>query len=106
MKTGLLLINLGTPASPSKADVRRYLQEFLSDRRVINLSAPLRYLVLYALILPFRPKRSAKAYEAIWTKDGSPLLVNHLRLVEKLNTALNNSQVALAMQYGKPTIKE
>ncbi|STX28127.1 ferrochelatase [Legionella beliardensis] len=106
MKNGLLLINLGTPNSPNTTDVRRYLREFLADKRVINLSAPLRYLLLYLFILPFRPKQSAHAYQAIWTEEGSPLLINHQRLMAKLKTKLNYTQVALAMQYGKPSINE
>ncbi|MGQ3888094.1 ferrochelatase [Legionella sp. CNM-1927-20] len=104
MKNGLLLINLGTPKSPTTTDVRRYLKEFLADKRVIKLSAPIRYFLLYAFILPFRPKQSAHAYKAIWTEEGSPLLINHQRLVNKLQSKLSNTQVALAMQYGEPSI--
>ncbi|WP_131781045.1 ferrochelatase [Legionella gresilensis] len=104
MKHGLLLINLGTPKSPTITDVRHYLKEFLADKRVINLNAPLRYFLLYAFILPFRPKQSSHAYKAIWTKEGSPLLVNHQRLVNKLQSKLSDIQVALAMQYGEPSV--
>ncbi|WP_419420313.1 ferrochelatase [Legionella sp. D16C41] len=106
MKNGLLLINLGTPKSPAPVDVRRYLKQFLADKRVINLSAPLRYILLYTLILPFRPKQSSHAYKSIWTEEGSPLLVNHQRLVNKLKTKLTDTKVALAMQYGEPSINE
>lgn len=105
MTKGLLLINLGTPAAPDTKAVRRYLSEFLSDSRVIDLPLPLRYLLLYAFILPFRPQISAKAYQSIWTAQGSPLLVNSQRLVEKLTEKLGSScQVAFGMRYGEPSI--
>lgn len=106
MKKGLLLINLGTPDSPSVKDVRRYLAEFLSDWRVIDLPAPLRYLLLYAFILPFRPKQSAHAYQTIWTDQGSPLLVYSQELLKKIQIQLNESyQVSLGMRYGTPSIE-
>jgi protoporphyrin/coproporphyrin ferrochelatase len=106
MKNGLLLINLGTPDKADVTSVRRYLREFLSDPRVIDLPAPLRYLLLYAFILPFRPKSSTKAYQLIWTDDGSPLLANSQRLVESLEERLGNTfKVALCMRYGNPSIK-
>lgn len=107
MKKGLLLINLGTPTTPDVAGVRRYLREFLSDSRVIDLPAPLKYLLLYVFILPFRPKISSKAYQSIWTENGSPLMVNSLRLVDKLSARIGESyQVALGMRYGEPSIDE
>ena len=81
MKRGLLLINLGSPKSPDTSAVRRYLREFLSDRRVINLPAPLRYILLYLFILPFRPRRSAEAYQEVWTPNGSPLICNSQALL-------------------------
>ncbi len=105
MKQGLLLINLGTPDSPNVKDVRRYLKEFLSDPRVVDLPTLVRTILLYGFILPFRPKRSAHAYQSIWQADGSPLLLNCLSLKEKLQTELSGSyQVALGMRYGKPSI--
>ncbi|OGV49834.1 MAG: ferrochelatase [Legionellales bacterium RIFCSPHIGHO2_12_FULL_42_9] len=105
MTHGLLLINLGTPDAPTVTSVRKYLKEFLADPRVITLAAPLRYLFLYALILPFRPQRSALAYQAIWTKEGSPLLTHGHRLVEKLQHYLgDNYHVVLGMRYGKPSL--
>src|SRR3990167_10317514 len=98
MTTGLLLINLGTPDAPTTSSVRKYLKEFLADPRVITLPAPLRYLFLYALILPFRPQRSALAYQTIWTEEGSPLLIHGRRLVEKLQHHLGKSfHVVLGM---------
>jgi ferrochelatase len=105
MKNGLLLINLGTPETPQVSSVRRYLKEFLADQRVIDLPAPLRYILLYCFILPFRPKVSAHAYQAIWTKEGSPLLVNSEQLVYELQKKLGDSyDVALGMRYGQPSL--
>ena len=72
--TGLLLINLGTPAEPTTPAVRRYLRQFLSDPRVIDINPVGRALLLYLFILPFRPRRSAEAYRKVWTERGSPLL--------------------------------
>ncbi len=107
MKNGLILLNIGTPDAPDTASVRRYLREFLSDKRVIDLSAPLRYLILYAFILPFRPQRSAHAYQAVWTKEGSPLMTNSLILQSKLQKHLGeNYDVVIGMRYGKPSIHQ
>ena len=107
MKNGLLLINLGTPDQPDTTAVRRYLREFLADSRVINLPAPLRYLLLYCLILPFRPKTSAHAYQAIWTKHGSPLLYHSQNLRNKLQARLGDDcHVVLGMRYGKPNLQD
>jgi len=107
MKTGILLINLGTPDSPSVKDVRRYLREFLSDPRVIDLPAPARWLLLNAFILPFRPKKSAHAYQQIWTEQGSPLLIYGQELTSKLANELGSDYVvALGMRYGKPSLQD
>ncbi|MBA3537727.1 MAG: ferrochelatase [Tatlockia sp.] len=107
MKKGLLLINLGTPANPHKAAVRRYLAEFLSDKRVIDLPALLRYPLVYGTILPFRPKQTAEAYQAIWTKRGSPLLLHSRSLEKKLQARLGDHwQVSLGMRYGEPSLED
>lgn len=107
MKQGLLLINLGTPDSYSISAVWRYLSEFLADKRVIELPAIIRYTLLYAFILPFRVKRSAHAYQTIWTTEGSPLLCNSRNLVKKLQALLgSNYQISLGMRYGKPSIQQ
>ena len=107
MTHGLLLINLGTPDAPTPAAVRNYLNEFLADPAVIPLPAPLRYLFLYTLILPFRPKKSARAYQAIWTEEGSPLLVHGRRLVTKLQNQLGKHyHVVLGMRYGNPSLHD
>ena len=73
-KRAVLIANLGSPDSTSVPDVRRYLREFLGDERVLDLPAPLRWLLLEAVILPTRPKRTAHAYSKIWTAEGSPLV--------------------------------
>ena len=107
MKHGLLLINLGTPNNPSIKAVRHYLREFLADKRVITLAAPLRYLLLYSIILPFRSRQSAHAYQAIWTSEGSPLLSHSRKLVDALQERLGaHCNVVLGMRYGKPSIEE
>ncbi len=105
--TGVLLVNLGTPDSPSVRDVRRYLREFLSDPLVIDLPAPLRWLLLEAVILPFRPRRSAHAYASVWMREGSPLLVHSRALASALGAALGPAfRVALGMRYGRPSIAD
>ncbi len=104
-QVGVLLINLGTPAGPDIRSVRGYLAEFLSDPHVIDLPAPLRQLLVYGVILPFRPKVSAHAYRQIWTKEGSPLLLYSQQLVHSLGIALGDAfAVELGMRYGKPDI--
>jgi protoporphyrin/coproporphyrin ferrochelatase len=105
MKTGVLLINLGSPEAPTAAAVRPYLREFLSDPRVIDIPAPARWLLLNAFILPFRPRKSAEAYAQVWTPEGSPLLVHSRAFAGKLAAHLGDGyRVALAMRYGKPAI--
>lgn len=103
---GVLLLNLGTPDDPSVPAVRRYLREFLSDPRVVDLPAVARWVLLNLFILPFRPRRSAAAYQKIWTEHGSPLMVNSelLRGAVK-NTLGSNYHVALGMRYGSPSIE-
>jgi ferrochelatase len=104
-RVGLLLVNLGTPAAPNARDVRRYLREFLSDPRVLDIPAWKRFLLLELLILPTRPKASAAAYRKIWTAEGSPLLVHARALAGKLRERLGGAlEVELAMRYGKPSI--
>ncbi len=103
--TGALLVNLGTPDSPSVGDVRHYLREFLSDPRVIDLPAPARRALLELVILPFRPRRSAAQYASIWREDGSPLRVFSEAIRAGVECALGpDFRVALAMRYGRPSI--
>lgn len=103
-KTGYLIINLGTPASPSVADVRAYLKEFLMDPYVLDVPGPIRSMIVNGFILPFRPKKSAHAYASIWDPAGSPLLLHSEALLAELAPRLEGP-VALAMRYGKPTIQ-
>jgi ferrochelatase len=102
----VLLVNLGTPEAPTVPAVRRYLAEFLWDPRVIDLPAVLRWLLLHLVILPFRPRRSAHAYQQIWTERGSPLMVHSTEQREALSRALPEARVALAMRYGKPSLPD
>jgi ferrochelatase len=105
MRTGLLLSNLGTPDSPAPPDVRRYLDEFLSDGRVIDISAWRRRLILELFILPRRPRASGEAYAKIWTERGSPLLFHSEDLVAAVRERLGpDVQVELGMRYGNPSI--
>jgi ferrochelatase len=105
-RTGALLVNLGTTASPRVPDVRRYLREFLSDPRVIDLPAPARRLLLELVILPFRPRRSARAYAQIWTPEGSPLIVHGRALRDGVAKTLGDAWVVeLGMRYGEPSIR-
>lgn len=107
MKKGVLLINLGTPDSPAVPDVRRYLREFLSDPFVIDAPALVRWLLLNLVILPFRPRKSAEAYSAIWMEAGSPLLVYSKQLAEAVQKFLGDEfHVELAMRYGRPSIED
>jgi ferrochelatase len=101
---GILLVNLGSPDSPSVADVRRYLRQFLMDERVIDSSYWMRKFVVECMILPFRPKQSAHAYQKIWTAEGSPLVVISRKVQRLLQTKLSYP-VALGMRYGNPSIE-
>jgi ferrochelatase len=101
--TGVLLANLGTPDAPTTPALKRYLREFLSDRRVIDLPRWKWWPILELIVLPRRSPRSAEAYRRIWTDEGSPLLVTGRRQVAKLNAALG-LPVALGMRYGNPSI--
>lgn len=105
-KIGVLLINLGTPDSFQKKDVRRYLKEFLSDKRVIDIPYLFRLLLLHCIILPFRTKKSAHAYKTVWLKEGSPLKVYSEQLVQGVQSLLGveNYVVELAMRYQNPSI--
>lgn len=103
-KKGVLLINLGTPNSPSVEDVREYLREFLMDPFVIDAPFPIRYAIVHFFILPKRPANSAEAYKKIWTSEGSPLLVYSNRILENLKSRLS-IPIALAMRYGNPSVE-
>jgi protoporphyrin/coproporphyrin ferrochelatase len=103
MSRGVLLVNLGSPASPEVADVRRYLAEFLSDSRVLDLPKLLQQILLRCIILPRRAPASAEAYASIWTPQGSPLVAMSRRLQEALGARVD-VPVELAMRYGEPSI--
>ncbi|MDP6932369.1 MAG: ferrochelatase, partial [Myxococcota bacterium] len=102
---GLLVINLGTPGAPTTAEVRRYLAEFLSDPRVLEMHPVARFCLLHGAILRTRPAKSAAAYRSVWTEEGSPLLVNGQKLHRALSAELGQSwKVELGMRYGEPSI--
>jgi len=107
--TGILLVNLGTPDAPTPTAVRRYLAEFLWDRRVVEIPRPLWWLILHGAILPFRPAQSARKYQHIWTADGSPLLAITRRQAAAVAAILTEQspgpvRVAVGMRYGNPSI--
>jgi ferrochelatase len=104
-RVGLLLLNLGTPDAPRPREVRRYLREFLSDPRVLDLPPLRRRLLLELVILPLRPRRSAAAYRKVWREDGSPLLVHGRALAARVQALVGPAvHVELAMRYGNPSI--
>lgn len=106
MKEAVLLINLGTPDAPSPSKVGKYLTQFLNDKRVIDIHPFARFLLVNLIIVPFRRFKSSKLYQQIWTKEGSPLLLNGISLKEKLQQQLGNRYIVeLAMRYQQPSIK-
>lgn len=107
MKTGVLLLNVGSPEAPTSAALRTYLRQFLSDPRVLDMPALSRWLLLHGIILRFRPRKSAHAYAQIWTPEGSPLLVHTRAFSAKLAAhSGENYRVEFAMGVGKPSIAE
>jgi ferrochelatase len=105
MNKGVLLVNLGSPDSPSVADVRRYLREFLMDGRVLDVNWLVRFCIVNFAILPSRPKQSAEAYHKVWTPAGSPLVVTSRNVQVKLQQRVP-VPVELAMRYQHPSIPE
>ena len=107
-RTAVVLVNLGTPEAPTAPAVRRYLKEFLSDPRVVEIPRPIWWLILNAIILNVRPKKSAAKYAAVWTAEGSPLKVHTERQTKLLRGLLGEAghqvQVDYAMRYGSPSI--
>src|SRR6202030_2047631 len=106
-RIGVLIVILGTPDAPSYFAVQRYLREFLSDRRVIDTSRLIWLPLLYGVVLPFRPLRTARNYRKIWMNEGSPLAVYSTRLAAKIGALLqadfgDQVRVEVAMTYGKP----
>jgi protoporphyrin/coproporphyrin ferrochelatase len=103
-KPGVLLVNLGSPDSPSVRDVRRYLREFLMDGRVLDAPWPIRFGVVHFSILPFRPRLASEAYQSIWTRQGSPLVVTSQQVRAELQRRVP-VPVELAMRYQNPSVK-
>jgi ferrochelatase len=104
-KVGVLLVNLGTPDAPTPAAVRRYLAEFLSDKRVVELPALLWKPILHGIVLRTRPLKSAKAYKKVWTEEGSPLAVHTKKQAALLQQRVGDAAVVKhAMRYGRPGI--
>jgi protoporphyrin/coproporphyrin ferrochelatase len=104
-RSGVLLLNLGTPAAPTPGAIRRYLKPFLWDRRVVEVPRPIWWMILHLFILPFRPYKLAHAYGSVWTDDGSPLLAISRRQQQALQAALGEDlPVELAMTYGEPGV--
>lgn len=110
-KTGILLTNTGTPDAPNTKAVRRYLREFLTDKRVVQIPRLIWLPILYGLVLSLRPKRSAKLYQKIWTPDGSPLRHNMEKIAVRLHDFLNKNSmqqyfIEIGMNYGKPSVTQ
>lgn len=107
LKTGILLVNLGTPDSPGLLDVLRYLNEFLTDGRVIDLPWAWRQCLVRGVIIPRRIRNSAKLYRRIWTEQGSPLLIHSQSVRDKLQAALGDDYVvSLGMRYQQPSLEQ
>ncbi len=109
--TGILITNLGTPDAPTAQALRRYLGEFLWDPRIVEIPRPLWWLILHGVILRIRPKRSAHAYQKVWTDEGSPLLAISRKQAAALQQLLEKQfggpvKVALGMRYGNPSIAD
>ncbi len=107
-RSGVLLLNLGTPEAPTRAAVHKYLAQFLMDPRVVEIPRPLWWLILHGVVLPFRSSASAARYASVWGPEGSPLMVHSERQQRALMTELQRRDVAvevdLAMSYGEPSI--
>ncbi|EOV9630279.1 ferrochelatase [Cronobacter dublinensis] len=104
VKSGVLLVNLGTPQAPTPSAVKRYLKQFLSDRRVVDVPRVIWWPLLRGVILPLRSPRVAKLYQSIWMEEGSPLMVYSRRQEKALSAALGDVPVALGMSYGQPSL--
>jgi ferrochelatase len=109
-KTGVLMVNLGTPEEPSASALRKYLKEFLSDPRVVEIPSIVWWPILNFIILTIRPKKSAEKYASVWTDEGSPLRIYSEKQLVKVKETLTNRgvevEILLAMRYGKPSISD
>src|ERR1700730_14430811 len=101
LKRGIILMNLGSPDSTEVHELRKYLNEFLTDKRVIDYSWLFRKIIVQGIIVPARAPKSAEAYRTIWTKNGSPLIQFTRQLADKLQTRIPEP-VSIAMRYGNP----
>lgn len=106
MKKAILIVNLGTPDSPGKGAVGRYLTQFLNDPYVIDIPQPLRFILVNLIIIPFRVRKSAGLYRRLWSDKGSPILMHLHALRDQLDLYLPDTKVYAAMRYGKPSIDE
>ena len=109
--TGILVVNLGTPDDPTPASVRRYLAEFLSDTRVVEIPRLIWMMILHGIVLRVRPKKSAAAYQRVWSEEGSPLMAGSAGLTAGMKQKLQSRygdrvQIRLAMRYGNPSIEQ
>jgi ferrochelatase len=109
VKTGVLLTNLGSPAAPNTGAVRKYLRQFLSDPRVVEIPRIIWLIILHGIILRVRPKKSAELYKSVWTEQGAPLLVISRAQQQKVAAQLKEQYgqkviVDIAMRYGEPSI--
>jgi len=108
-RTGVLIINLGTPDTTNWIDIRKYLKEFLSDKRVIEVNPIIWQIILNLFILTFRPSKTAKAYKEIWMKKEniSPLLYYTKKQTEKISSSIKKENIIIdfAMRYGNPSIR-
>jgi ferrochelatase len=106
MKEAILLINLGTPDAPTPSKVGKYLTQFLNDRRVIDINPIGRFALVNLIIVPFRRFKSASLYRHIWTKEGSPLLINSMALKQKVQQLFGDKYIVeMAMRYQQPSIE-
>ena len=99
---GVLLVNLGSPDDLNLSSIQKFLKEFLSDSYVVDLPKPIRKILVNFIIVPFRSKKTKKAYESIWTEDGSPLKINTKLIAQKLDDKIS-CPVEVAMRYQNPS---
>lgn len=105
-RRGIILMNLGTPDSPSVQDVRKYLRQFLMDERVLDIPFISRFILVNGIITPIRSSKSAALYKSVWTSEGSPLMVHSKALAKAISALRPDDEVAIAMRYGSPTSAE
>ncbi len=107
MRKAIVIVNLGSPSSLAAKDIWKFLTEFLNDARVIDLPLIVRKILVNAIIVPFRVRKSRNMYKQIWKEDGSPIIQHSLNLVDKLSRKMGDEyDIHLAMRYGKPNVKE